>query len=203
MNTQYTYGVSANRGSRNYMEDRHKIVDNLAVLNPDKAVEDTQFAYFGVYDGHGGDVCSSFITDHLHNDIVSQEEFPSNLPEALTKGITETDNKFAQTHPKLLDDGSTCVCSILEIKNSTPKTIWVCNSGDSRSILIKLKDQEFISKPLSEDHKPGNSKERSRVEANGGTVRQGVVRINIQKEKFSNFFSSFLVLKVLIGFMIL
>lgn len=159
------------------MEDRHKIVDDLGALSGREIEGEEKYSFFGVYDGHGGDVCSSFVTEHLHNDISEQEDFPKDISAAITKGIIQTDKKFAQEHPKLLDDGSTCVCAVIKRTDTKADTIWVGNSGDSRAILIKLQDQEFTAKPLSDDHKPGNPEEKARVEANGGIVRKGVVSI--------------------------
>jgi protein phosphatase 2C family protein 2/3 len=34
-------------------------------------------SFFAIYDGHGGNACSDFLKDHLHNIILSQETFPS------------------------------------------------------------------------------------------------------------------------------
>jgi len=53
---------------RNYNEDRVAII--LNIMKPKhKEMSDVNWpkcSFFGVYDGHGGNVCADFLRDYLH-----------------------------------------------------------------------------------------------------------------------------------------
>jgi hypothetical protein len=53
---------------RNYNEDRVAII--LNIMKPKlKEISETNWpkcSFFGVYDGHGGNVCADFLRDYLH-----------------------------------------------------------------------------------------------------------------------------------------
>jgi serine/threonine protein phosphatase PrpC len=53
---------------RNYNEDRVAII--LNIMKPKhKDIPDLSWpkcSFFGVYDGHGGNVCADFLRDYLH-----------------------------------------------------------------------------------------------------------------------------------------
>jgi len=165
------YGTARDKGTRAYMEDRNREENDLLSLGDKTNDSNTKWSFFGVFDGHGGDICSTFVSKHLPESIAAQETFPDDIEKSLDSAFKQTDKKFFEANPKLLDDGSTVVCSIVKVVDSVPKTIWVANSGDSRALLIKLVDNEFKAKALSEDHKPGLASEKARIEANKGSVR--------------------------------
>lgn len=48
--------------------------------------------------------------------------------------------------------------------------IYVGNVGDSRIIASKYGGKEVME--LTKDHKPGNTKEKNRIESNGGEVKK-------------------------------
>jgi len=83
--------------------------------------------------------------------------------------IMNFDRKISQTMPTAIPlerSGSTCVVVLV-----TPSHIICANAGDSRAILSK-KDEVL---PLSFDHKPSNDVELTRIENDGGFVRDGRV----------------------------
>lgn len=49
---------------------------------------------FAVYDGHGGNQCAEYLKEHLHNNIIMQPEFPSNVKEAIVRGCHMTDKNY-------------------------------------------------------------------------------------------------------------
>ena len=81
-------------------------------------------------------------------------------------------NGFLQTNKELLDSpidcnfsGSTTVsCLLLGTR------LWCANVGDSRAIMAKFRNGEWIATPLSSDHKPDEKTEMKRVLASGGRV---------------------------------
>lgn len=73
--SSYKIGVNlrvtenSNQGGRKYMEDTHAI---RFVKNDEGGFE---FAYFGIFDGHGGGEASKFAREHLLDEITKYECF--------------------------------------------------------------------------------------------------------------------------------
>lgn len=65
------------------MEDSHTHILSL----PD----DPDTAFFGVYDGHGGDSVALYAGRHLHKFIVQRKEFQTDVPTAMQK-VSATTN---------------------------------------------------------------------------------------------------------------
>lgn len=59
------FGVSREMGSRQYQEDEYTCIDNLSIGKGP--------AYFGIFDGHGGDLFSSHTSSNLHKTIFESE----------------------------------------------------------------------------------------------------------------------------------
>ena len=81
------------QGWRISMEDSHTTVLDLLAKDP-KAAKDHQskLAFFGVFDGHGGDKVALFAGDNIHNIVAKQDTFKSgNYEQALKDGFLATD----------------------------------------------------------------------------------------------------------------
>ncbi|PQE03161.1 phosphatase 2c protein [Rutstroemia sp. NJR-2017a BBW] len=101
---KHHFGVSVSRGTRTYNEDTYQAgtleIPAFAKRAPvslsrsgakanaggatsaDSASGDPQVFYFGVFDGHGGNECSDFLREELHNYVESAAgsfELPSSL----------------------------------------------------------------------------------------------------------------------------
>ncbi|OKL63681.1 hypothetical protein UA08_01037 [Talaromyces atroroseus] len=103
---KHHFGASVSRGSRQYNEDAYQAgvielpafakrsplsltinrasgAESVAVTSgADSASGDPQVFYFGVFDGHGGSECSSFLRDRLHEyiqDSAAEFEIQSSL----------------------------------------------------------------------------------------------------------------------------
>ena len=57
--------------------------------------KDLEYAYFGIFDGHGGREAAAFAKEHLMDHIVRQKGFWSEDDETVLKAIKEG---FIQTH---------------------------------------------------------------------------------------------------------
>ena len=83
---------------RQYNEDRIAII--LNVIHPTNKHQQVQnwpnIQIFGIFDGHGGSKCAEYLKDHLHNNIINQPEFPTNITSAITKGSHICDNNFLE-----------------------------------------------------------------------------------------------------------
>lgn len=96
---------------------------------------------------------------------------------ALHRAYLKTDEDL-RSDPVYANDTSGCTAvSALIVPDPTEKTrtIYVANAGDSRSVLSLAGE----AKPMSYDHKPGNSEEHSRILHAGGFVEFDRVNGNL------------------------
>ena len=150
-----------------YNQDNFFIYKNLN--------DETNVLFIGVCDGHGlfGHDVSKYLITHL----------PQNLNKALKKTNKYIHHKetlyktmkevFVNTNKDLCKNplvdtqfsGSTCVTIIL-----TKNKIISGNAGDSRAVMGRFKDGEWISIDLTHDQKPNNPGERERILSHGGRI---------------------------------
>lgn len=78
------------------MEDAHAAVldlqpdDNSNARQP--SAPDKRLAYFGVYDGHGGEKVAQFAGENIHKIVAKQEAFSKgDIEQALKDGFLATD----------------------------------------------------------------------------------------------------------------
>lgn len=95
------YGVSAMQGWRITMEDAHSAVLDLRAKytnNSDEPTEpDKRMAFFGVYDGHGGDKVALFAGENIHKIVAKQDSFANgDIEQALKDGFLATDRAILE-----------------------------------------------------------------------------------------------------------
>lgn len=167
------------------MEDRHAI---RFVKNDEGGFE---FAYFGIFDGHGGGEASKYARDYLLDEITKYDCFWSDNDEDILYAIKSA---FLDTHygmwkelekwPKTasgLPSTAGTTASICIIKNSK---LYIGHVGDS-AIVLGYNDSklEKIVRPkakmLTKEHKPDDPTEKKRIEGSGGQVvaKSGVQRV--------------------------
>jgi len=90
------YAANTNQGIyRDYNEDRVSIILNMGRPENKKHLDFwPKVSYFGVFDGHGGSSCAEYLRDHLHQNIVQDENFPENPKEALRRAFALTEKRF-------------------------------------------------------------------------------------------------------------
>lgn len=168
------FGTSSMQGWRISMEDAHAcLLDLQASTDGGKPTDaDKRLAYFGVYDGHGGDKVAIYTGEHLHEIVTKQEAYKSgDLKKALQDGFLAADRAIL-SDPKYEEEVSGCTATVALISKDK---IYCANSGDSRTVLgVKGR-----AKPLSFDHKPQNEAEKARIQAAGGFVDFGRVNGNL------------------------
>lgn len=177
-------------GGRKYQEDFFSVA--YQQTENDQSLE---YAFFGIYDGHGGAEASLYAREHLMNTIVSQKLFWSENDEDVLKAIRDG---YIQTHysmwreqdkwPKTssgLPSTAGTTASIAFIRRGK---IYIGHVGDSGIVLGYQKDKEshsggdactWNSMPLTEDHKPEAYAEKMRIMSCGGKVvtKSGVPRV--------------------------
>ncbi|XP_041348263.1 uncharacterized protein LOC121367884 [Gigantopelta aegis] len=180
--------VSCDQGGRRYMEDTHS---SQFIKCGGKEYE---FAYFGIFDGHGGAEASKFARENLLDEITKYDCFWSDDDEdvmyAIKYGFLDTHYamwKELERWPKTvkgLPNTSGTTASIAIIKNSK---IYIGHVGDSGIVLGCNEANQSSNYPaihasakcLTKDHKPESPEEKSRIEESGGAVmcKSGVQRV--------------------------
>uniref|UniRef100_A0A3B4AHF7 protein-serine/threonine phosphatase n=1 Tax=Periophthalmus magnuspinnatus TaxID=409849 RepID=A0A3B4AHF7_9GOBI len=160
------YGLSSMQGWRVEMEDAHTAVLGL----PAPSMKD--WSFFAVYDGHAGSKVANYCSKHLLEHIIGAMVPPS--VEAVKAGIRtgflkidEHMRSFSDLRNGMDRSGSTAVGILV-----SPDHFFFLNCGDSRAVLYRNSNVCFSTL----DHKPGNPREKERIQNAGGTVM--IQRVN-------------------------
>lgn len=149
--------VGVHKGSRKYMEDRHRRMFGVKGCR----------GYFGVFDGHGGQESSDFVARVLHQHMFPEEKHRFDTrPDAFKR---ELESAFERTEEKLLarqrkynlHDGTCAVTTWI-----VGDTIYCANVGDSRCVMSRAGSPVALSR----DHKPIDEDEKKRIIEAGGQV---------------------------------
>ena len=168
------YGANSYNGRvRDYNEDRLKIILDHKL---DKIITDSKgnaripnISYFAIYDGHGGNGCSNFLQENLHNYIFSSDNLLSMPLQAIYQAYEKAELNFElialdKENKKLLDKSGSCSLSVLFIDNSC----FIINLGDSRGLYSFNSGKELFQ--ITRDHKPNDPIEKKRIEKVGGKI---------------------------------
>lgn len=71
-----------NQGGRKYMEDMFSVA-----YQQTEDLKELEYAYFGIFDGHGGAEAAIYAKDHLIDSIVCQSNFWSSNDEDILRAI--------------------------------------------------------------------------------------------------------------------
>eukprot|EP00930_Biecheleria_cincta_P023203 TRINITY_DN1679_c0_g2_i1.p1 TRINITY_DN1679_c0_g2~~TRINITY_DN1679_c0_g2_i1.p1 ORF type:complete len:396 (-),score=59.13 TRINITY_DN1679_c0_g2_i1:238-1425(-) len=156
------WGVGEMQGWRPSMED-----DSVATASLGSDAEWAGVGLFGVFDGHGGPQVANYCAQHLPKAVAKGDQ--SDPQAAMRNSFFVLDSKLAQSahtmdvrdpaHP----DHVGCTAAACLVRRHD---LIVANAGDSRVVL----GRKGRALDLSEDHKPGSSKELARIKAAGGVV---------------------------------
>ncbi|KAK9141791.1 hypothetical protein Syun_011191 [Stephania yunnanensis] len=153
-------------GSRNYMEDTHICIADLAKKFGHQCLDGETVSFFGVFDGHGGKCAAQFVRDNLPRVIVEDADFPLKLEKVVTRSFMETDAAFAEkcSLQDALQSGTTALTAMI-----FGRSLLVANLGDCRAVLSRL----GVAVEMSKDHRPCCTMERMRIESLGGFIDDG------------------------------
>ncbi|KAL4713640.1 hypothetical protein ACJJTC_002987 [Scirpophaga incertulas] len=171
------------QGGRKYMEDLFSVA-----YQQTEDERDLEYAFFGIYDGHGGSEAAAFAKEHLMDSIVKQRQFWSDNDEDVLKAIR---NGYMLTHlnmwkelekwPKTVTGLPSTAGTTASIAFIRRGKIYIGHVGDSAIVLGYQKDdsEDWAAKPLTLDHKPESAKEKERIQRCGGKVlsKAGVPRV--------------------------
>jgi protein phosphatase 2C family protein 2/3 len=160
-------GECSLQGKRKTQEDNHTAWSNIPennIRNKTEANthEENPFAFFGVFDGHGGQHASDFVAEHLHV-YLQEERLKNEMTKALDIAFRRIEEDFLQKAKKDdLKDGTTAIVAVFN-----EDKLIVGNIGDSELILSK----NGKAHSLCPVHNPKrNQDEVKRIEAAGGRL---------------------------------
>ena len=166
-------GVVSLQGRRSTQEDRCIILPDLSdhYRESDRLAlsADYHMSFVGVYDGHGGDLCSQFMSDVLHQNLLQHTSFPHDMQVAITEATKKTDDDVCtllQTERDVSGSTGTFAILLQNIKSSLME-LWIGHVGDCRAVLSR---QGGKTEVVTIDHRPDIIAERERVEQNGGQI---------------------------------
>ena len=147
--------------------------DKIIVVNQIKKPASTKLktwpkiSYFAVFDGHGGEGCSTFLKETYLKYLTENANFPLDIKTSMIEAFQKAEEEFIKQKCKSegeFDNSGSCalVCILFDNK------VYISNIGDSRAIL-SLNGGSKI-KQLTNDHKPNNPKEFERAIKNGSKI---------------------------------
>ncbi|XP_068653374.1 probable protein phosphatase 2C 27 [Aristolochia californica] len=147
-------------GSRQYMEDTHVCIADLAKKFGLHFLEADAVSFYGVFDGHGGKGAADFVRDNLPKVIVEDADFPLELEKVVTRSFISTDAKTCSLQ-STLSSGTTALTAMI-----FGRSLLVANAGDCRAILSR----RGVAIEMSKDHRPSYAKEERRIKSLGGYI---------------------------------
>jgi len=181
------------QGGRKYMEDEFGVAYQQTADE-----KDLEYAFFGIFDGHGGREAALFAKEHLMDFIVRQKGFWAEDDESVLKAIHEG---FIQTHyamwkelekwPKTASGLPSTAGTTASIAFIRRGKIYVGHVGDS-AIVLGYQDPDnpdiWRAEPLTRDHKPESLEESERITQCGGKVicKSGVPRVVWNRPKMGH-----------------
>ncbi len=156
------WGVSERQGlDRTHMEDAY------AAVLPFKGNQNE--AFFGIYDGHGGDQAAIATAQGigdvgpLHRLVAESRLSGYNI----YKYAYQMMDLYFQEYSK--ESGTTAITAHIMPGKYNP-LVYLAWVGDARAVLVN-QSGTVSDVGTSIDHKPDNPKEKSRIEAAGGRIR--------------------------------
>ncbi|XP_022215020.2 uncharacterized protein LOC111069320 [Drosophila obscura] len=171
------------QGGRKYMEDQFSVAYQESPLT-----HELEYAFFGIYDGHGGPEAAFFAKEHLMLEIVRQKQFWSDNDEDVLKAIREG---YISTHfamwreqekwPRTANGHLSTAGTTATVAFMRREKIYIGHVGDSGIVLgyQQPNERQWRAKQLTTDHKPESHEEKSRIQRSGGMVaiKSGVPRV--------------------------
>jgi serine/threonine protein phosphatase PrpC len=162
------YGISKkNNEDKLKMILDYKLTKSTNCLNGSK--KHPNISYFAIYDGHGGNKCSSFLQEKLDSLLFNSDYFPLYTLQAIYDGFTKAEKEFESIafdaqKKILLDKSGSCALSLIIMED----WCFVSYLGDSRGLYSFDSGNQFFQ--ITRDHKPNDPTEKARIEKAGGKV---------------------------------
>ncbi|GFY54605.1 protein phosphatase 1D [Trichonephila inaurata madagascariensis] len=173
----------SSQGGRRYMEDAF-----VVAYQQTEDKKDLEYAFFGIFDGHGGREAAQYAKNNLLDNIVNLKQFWLDDDDMVLSAIRDG---FLNTHlamwkevenwPKTASGLPSTAGTTASVAFIRKGKLYTGHVGDSR-IVIGLKEQgleEWQAESLTIDHKPECPREKQRILESGGLVmnKSGVERV--------------------------
>ncbi|CAL1269421.1 unnamed protein product [Larinioides sclopetarius] len=173
----------SSQGGRKYMEDAF-----VVAYQQTEDKKDLEYAFFGIFDGHGGREAAQYAKNNLLDNIVTLKQFWQDDDDMVLSAIRDG---FLNTHlamwkevenwPKTASGLPSTAGTTASVAFIRKGKLYTGHVGDSR-IVIGLKEQgveEWQAESLTIDHKPECPREKQRILDSGGLVmnKSGVERV--------------------------
>ncbi|GFU19861.1 protein phosphatase 1D [Nephila pilipes] len=173
----------SSQGGRRYMEDAF-----VVAYQQTEDKKDLEYAFFGIFDGHGGREAAQYAKNNLLDNIVTLKQFWQDDDDMVLSAIRDG---FLNTHlamwkevenwPKTASGLPSTAGTTASVAFIRKGKLYTGHVGDSR-IVIGLKEQgseEWEAESLTVDHKPECPQEKQRILESGGLVmnKSGVERV--------------------------
>eukprot|EP00977_Amphora_coffeiformis_P018732 scaffold6679_cov144-Amphora_coffeaeformis.AAC.8 len=127
------------------------------------------FCFAGVWDGHGGTLCSEYVAKHVFGNFTHAVLAGASIPEAFTQAYQKTDQGYLEYARLQTKDRSALFagsCAIACHVDFQAKTVTCANLGDSRAVMAVVDEQGNLTSvvPLSTDHTTENPDEQARLQ---------------------------------------
>ena len=133
--------------------------------NEDRFIIATARNFSAVFDGHGGDLVSSFLQENIVAEFNTtfNEGQPTDIKTKFNNLFSSLDNKVRH-----LAAGSTASVAYIEVNNRESKAVLhTAHVGDSRIVLFDENGKVVFA---TRDHKPNREDECTRIEENDGII---------------------------------
>ena len=181
------FGANSFQGLvRDHNEDRLKVILDYKInksFSSNGKIFTPNISYFAVYDGHGGQNCCNFLQENLHTYLFTSEFFPLYPLKAIEQSFDKAEVTFEymaldKENKRLIDKSGSCALIALIID----EWCYLSYLGDSRALYSYDSGNQLFQ--ISRDHKPGDMKERTRIEKAGGNIYKDTrLKINGHKIK--------------------
>jgi len=175
------YGEYKTRGDREEMEDETRIflefgthykkISDVSGMSEKALNKDKEFpSFFGVFDGHSGDLCVNYIRERLPSMIKGNMNFPSHMERAFKESFKTLDEQFLRevARNEKLEDGSTATIAVI-----WEEKINVAHVGDCKAVVW----HEGKPVVLTTDHNPSLESEKERIVTKyGGKIKNDRIR---------------------------
>ena len=199
---RFDCGYSESIGARPTMEDRLVVIQSLLSVLPQQQQQQTKHeltelamtSFCGVFDGHGGDECSEFLSQHL---AATLARYMLRDREALQQAILQSssnntnvnynngnaataEDAASETMRRIIKQSYLAADAEFIQPRGAPQSgstaatvilfgrrLFAANVGDSRVVLCRSGGQCV---ELTSDHKPSRPDEAARVRAAGGFI---------------------------------
>lgn len=139
-------------GYRKEFEDTHILSENYF-----------HYILSGVFDGHGGSQCSKILASNLGPYLFEKQTNSILTPEIIITSCLELDSVCN------FNSGSTATFSIAKKLENKKYKLFICNVGDSMTILLK-QNNNYAPLFFTTEHKPNLETEKQRIEKSGSYV---------------------------------